>query len=230
MKKENKQKTQGQTSGSKKKYDKPLREKGGVYFHSGLIIGKKNVFVTDSYLNILTNALKTIEVKRDIKSLAYVIMPNYFHWMFRLSPKNDDPVKVYSELKGEVAKEVMNALQAERKADTAEQLIDLFKENEQVNRSVPEKIIWSFEEKAKEFEGNQRYKVWQPKTGINLIDNDEMLSQKLEIIKKAPVSDRWQLVEKAEKYPYLYICDELQNEDNVKEFLPVIQQEILATA
>jgi REP element-mobilizing transposase RayT len=225
-----KEQTKEQAPNQNSKDRKSIKQKGGIYFHAGIVIGKKNVFVTDSYLNILTNALKTVEVKKDIKNLAYVVMPNYFYWMFQLSPKNDDPIKILGELKGEVAQEVMKSLQNERKEDKAEPLIDLFKNNERVKRSSPEKIIWAFQEHAKEFKDNKQYKVWRPKTGITLIENDKMIAQKLEIMKKSPVSDRWQLVESADAYPYFYLCEDLQNQGSLPSELPVISQEALVTA
>lgn len=195
-----------------KKYDWPLRQKGGIYFHCGAIIGRKNVFVTKEYLDLLANAIKLAELKRDIKNLAYVIMPNYFYWLFKLPQNQDDPMAIYGEVKKNVAGEIMNNLKLEMK-NGSYQMFELFKNNSRVGRSKPEKLIWTFEEQAKNFKDNKRYKIWAPKTGISPINNDEALQKKLNLIKNAAVSERWQLAERSENYPYLFVADELPGQD-----------------
>lgn len=192
---------------AKKDYP-PLCQKGGTYFHCGSIIGHKNVFVTDEYIDILANAFRMAEVKRDIKNLAYVIMPNFFYWMFRLSASQDNPCEIYGELKKDVAMEVLRHLKEEMKS-TPQRMADLFRFNTRVGRCTPEKILASFEESAKEFPNNKKYRVWAPKTEIRLLDNDELINQKLAVMKKAPTTERWQLVENPDKYPYSYFADEL---------------------
>ncbi|MBT5337660.1 hypothetical protein HN858_01415 [Candidatus Falkowbacteria bacterium] len=217
-----------QTKDESKKDRKPLRQKGGMYFHCGAIIGRKNVFVTDQYIDLLVNAFKATELKKDVKNLAFVVMPNYFYWIFRLSENKDNPVEIYGELKGDVAKAILETLQEESKGE-AHQLADLFKDNERVGRTTAERLIWTFEEYGKQFETSKRYKVWTPKTEIRLIDTDEILQQKLTVIKKAPTLERWQMAKKSEDYPYLYIADELQEIDTNKlkiaDFLPIINIE-----
>lgn len=195
-----------------KKYDRPLRQKGGIYFHCGAIIGRKNVFVTKEYLDLLANAIKLAELKRDVKNLAYVIMPNYFYWLFKLPQNQDDPVAIYGEVKKNVASAIMNNLKLEIK-NGSYQMFELFKNNARVGRSKPEKLIWTFEEQAKNFKDNKRYKIWAPKTGISLINNDESLQKKLNLIKNAAVSERWQLAVRSADYPYLFVADEMPDQD-----------------
>lgn len=197
---------------AEKKYNFPLKQKGGIYFHSGAIIGRKNVFVTKEYLDLLANAIKLAELKQDIKNLAYVIMPNYFYWLFKLPQNQDDPVAIYGEAKKKVAFEIMANLKREIKQGTY-QMLELFKNNDRIGRSKPEKLLWSFEEQAKNFEANKKFKIWAPKTGLCLIENDEMLQTKLTTIKNAPISDRWKMVEKSEDYPYLYLAEEMPGND-----------------
>ena len=111
------------------------------------------------------------------------------------------------------------------------ELLDLFKTNERVGRSTPQKIAWTFEEQAKGFEENKRYKVWTPKTTTSPVDSDERLQKKLGQIKNAPIKDRWQLVSKDEKYPYLYLSPEVEDLDadsaSLDTFSPVISSEEL---
>jgi len=194
-----------------KKYDKELFQPGGTYFHCGSIIGHKNVFVTSEYADLLVNAFKMAEVQKDVKTLSFVIMPNFFYWMFRLSPKSKNPVEVYGEVKKQVAGGILDNLEKEVKEGSFKTL-PLFSHNERVGRSKPEKIRWTFEEYAKKFKQNKRYRIWTPKTEIRLIDNDQLLQEKIKCIQAAPTSERWQMVSSVEKYPYYYLCDELEGE------------------
>lgn len=67
---------------------------GGTYFYCGAVMGRKNIFVTDNIIELLVNAFKMTEVRKDIKNLAYVIMPNFFYWIFRLSEKQNNQVLI----------------------------------------------------------------------------------------------------------------------------------------
>jgi len=224
-----------QTATSKKAYvPKPLDPKyckfGGTYFHSASIIGHKNVFVTDEYIEILTNAFRMSEIQKDIKNLAYVIMPNHFYWMFRLSAKDNNPYEVIGNLKKNVALAVLKTLEEEMK-DKPYKPAPIFRWNKFVGRSAPDKILNAFSEEAKKMEGNQKHRVWMPKTQIRLIEDDEMRRQKLEVIKSAPTTDRWRLVDTAEKYPYLYVSDEMMEEfANVGEESNLLQMPVMMPA
>jgi REP element-mobilizing transposase RayT len=201
---------------------KSFFKKGGVYFHSAAIISNKSVFVTDDCLSIMTSALQSAEIKKDIKNLAYVIMPNYIHWIFRLGPTQDNPFAITSELKGEVAREIIKSLYSEVKEKRTEKLADFFEDKETVGRCSPEKILWTFEERAKDYETSGRMKVWIPKGEVRLLENDEQIAQKLEVIKKTPTRDRWQFSKEGNDYPYLYVSDELlENPTLLEKILPI---------
>jgi len=199
----------------KKKFDKPFKQAGGTYFHYGEIIGRKNVFVTKEYMDLVANAIKLAELKMDIKNLAYVVMPNFFLWLFKLPENQDNPGKILAEVKGQVAIEIMKNLRAEIK-DGAYEIFELFKGNERVMRSTPQKILWTFEAQAKNFEENKRYKVWTPKTYTLPINDDKAMQEKSDRIMGTPLSERWKLVETVEKYPYLYLSEDLQDIDTLK--------------
>lgn len=186
-----------------------LRQKGGIYFYSSAIMGKKNVFVTPEYMDLLVNAFRLAEIRNDVKNLAYVVMPNHFYWVFRLSQNQDDPLPVYKDVKKEVAFEILKNLREESKEDEKDyEMLDIFKDNDKVMRSNPRKILWIFKQEAKKLNKGQRYKVWAPKANLSLIKDDSFLKKSLSLIKDAPVRERWQLVEDAMSYPYLYIADE----------------------
>lgn len=207
MDQENEIKNSSETK-KRREYPPLVKQKGGTYFYCGAIIGRKNIFVTEDYLEMMSNAFRMTEVRKDIKNLAYVIMPNFFYWMFRLPENQESPVDIYGEMKGEVAREIIRGLKDEI-ANGAKRMAPLFRFNERVGRSKPDSILHTFEDYAKRFKGERKYRVWAPKTEILHLDNDKAIKEKLEIIRRAPVSERWQLVDNPERYPYLYISDEL---------------------
>lgn len=188
---------------------KSIRQKGGTYFYSSAIINKKNVFVTPEYLDLLVNAFRLAELKKDIKNLAYVVMPNHFYWVFRLSENQENPTDIYRYFKQEVTLPIIKNLCEEAKEDDAKyEILDIFKENDNVQRSHPRKTLWEFKQEAKKFDKVKRYKVWDPKASLFLLDDNEKLVKNLKMVQEAPVRERWQLVEDSADYPYLYISDE----------------------
>jgi len=211
------------------KFAYPLKQKGGIYFYAGSITNRKNVFVTPEYISLLVNAFKYSELKKDIKNLAYVIMPNFFYWVFKLSETQDDPINIFGELKRDVAREIIQNLKLEVK-DASYQIDPIMRGNERVARSAPQRILSTFAEEAKKYE-NKRYRVWTPKTELRLIDTPELLQEKLEVIKKAPSNERWQIVKDSKKYPYLYLADDLAelSQEELKQFSVNLVSELAYT-
>jgi REP element-mobilizing transposase RayT len=194
-----------------------IRQFGGTYFYAAAIAAHKNIFVTPEYLDLLANAFKLAELKLDIKNLAYVIMPNHFYWVFRLGPKQDDPLPIYREVKRTVALEILNNLKYEAKEEnTLFQPLDLFVGNDRVKRSNPRKILWAFKEEAKKLEGGGKFKVWDNKSRLFLMKDAEQLLKNVKYLVDAPIRERWNLVSDSFAYPYLYISDELMDKVKVK--------------
>jgi REP element-mobilizing transposase RayT len=202
----------GETSTAKPKKRWITRQAGGTYFYSSGIVGKKNIFVTPEYLDLLVNAIKLTEVRKDIKNLAYVIMPNHFYWIFRLSEKQDDPVAIYKDVKKEVSLQILKNLSAEAKDGVKEfEMLDLYKKNDKVKRSPPRKILWSFRQEAKnDQKGERKYKIWDASAKLFLIKDEESLLRNIQFVNDAPTRDRWQLVENSNEFPYLYVAEEMQ--------------------
>lgn len=203
--------TKEKTKSTVKKYKTPFRQAGGTYFYSSSISGKKNIFVCEDYLDLLVNAFKVAEIQHDVKSLAYVIMPNHFHWVFRLSDQQDNPSAVYGTVKKEVTLEILKLLSEEAKDDKSKkEQLDIFKDNQAVTKSEPRKILWDFKQVAKELDDGRKFVVWEKKSKIFPINDEESLIRNIKFVAEAPIRDRWNLVEKSMDYPYLYVADEFQ--------------------
>ena len=158
---------------------------------------------------MLVNAFKMAEIKQDVRNLAYVIMPNHFYWIFRLSETQDDPFAILKEAKKAVSLDILRNLSHEAKGDeNVFKPLDIFEGNELVKRSNPRKILWSFKEKAKELENGKKYQIWEKKAKLFPMRDDEALLRNIKFLHDAPMRERWQLVEKATDYPYLYVADE----------------------
>jgi hypothetical protein len=128
-----------------------------------------------------------------------------------LSAKDDDPVPVYKEVKRQVALDIIENLKSEcRHPEEPFEQLELFKSNAKVSRSNPRKILWTFKTEAKKIDPQKRYRVWENKSRLLLLDTEEKIRRNAQFIKDAPLTDRWQLVSSALDYPYLYLSDEIQ--------------------
>jgi REP element-mobilizing transposase RayT len=194
-----------------KELSAPVASDQRIFSFSTAICRNKNVFVTEEYCSALTRAFKQLETTIDLCNLAYVIMPNYFSWMFKASPKKNDPRQVYGELKRIVAREILTNLMMEAKDQgTRFKLLDVFK-NRKVTRSQPSKILQEFKDEAQKFEG-RKFKVWQKGGRLKEVATKGDLAREIEYLKTRPIAGRVKLAEKPEEYPYLFISEELEKE------------------
>ncbi|MFZ5365217.1 MAG: hypothetical protein ACOZBH_03410 [Patescibacteria group bacterium] len=181
------------------------RQAGGTYFYSSTVAGKKNLFVSQVYLDLMIKNIKEVAKEMNVKNLGYLIMPNHFYWLFKLPKEQDNPVKVYGELKKRVSFQILDQLRAEAKVDEKQPMVKLFDTNERVSRSHARRIIWFFKEEAKKLENGKKMKMWETDSKLNLVKDEESLGRAIEVLKSGPIKDRWQLVEKSEDYPYLFL-------------------------
>lgn len=163
-------------------------------------------------MDLLVNAFKLAEVQHDVKSLAYVIMPNHFYWVFRLSENQDNPGAVYGTVKKEVTLEILKLLSAEAKNESdRKEMLEIFKSNDAVKRSEPKHILWDFKQAAKVLDDGRKFVVWEKKSKVFPINDEKSLIRNLRFVADAPVRDRWHLVERNLDYPYLYVAEEFQS-------------------
>jgi len=181
------------------------RQAGGTYFYSSSIAGKKNLFVNQVYLDLMVKNLKEVAKDMKVKNVAYLIMPNHFYWLFTLPEDQDNPVKVYGELKKRISFEILDNLRAEAKNEEKQPMIDIFEKNEKVNRSHARRIIWFFKEEAKRMDNGKKLKMWADDSRVSLVKTEDYLQKTLELMKSGPVKERWQLVKNVKEYPYLFL-------------------------
>ncbi len=182
------------------------RQSGGTYFYSSSVAGKKNLFVNQVYLDLMIRNLKEVSKEMKVTTLGYLIMPNHFYWLFKLPKDQDNPVKVYGELKKRVSFEILDNLRDEAKIDDKQPMVELFEKNEKVSRSHARRILWFFKEEAKKMNNGKKMKMWEQDSKVNLVKTEDFLEKAMNILTAGPVKERWQLVKKAEDYPYLFLA------------------------
>ncbi len=137
--------------------------------------------ITDSY-DLIYNWLKLIDGKYQIKTLAYVIMPNHAHVLIYLTELNINLNTLLSNGKRFMAYECIKRL----KASNQNSLLD------KLSAGCSEK------EKAK----GQKHKVFEPSFDAKEIYSVGFLNQKIDYIHNNPVQGKWNLAKEYTDYPH----------------------------
>ena len=137
--------------------------------------------ITDSY-HLVYKWLKLINEKYEIKTLAFVIMPNHTHFLFHLNRDNINLNKVIGNGKRFMAYDIIKKLEETSNSELLSHLAS----------AVTDK------EKAK----GQRHKVFEPSFDAKPIYTFKFLYQKLDYIHHNPVSGKWNLCNEFTDYPH----------------------------
>ena len=136
-------------------------EEFGVYFITSTIVQFIPVFTSEKYFQIILDSFNFCRNEKDLKIHAYVIMDNHFHAV--VSSKNLSN-KIQS-MKRHTAKEILNQL----KKDNKDWLISLFQNYK------------------KQYKKNSDHQIWQEGVHPQLIENINVLEQKVNYIHNNPV-------------------------------------------
>jgi REP element-mobilizing transposase RayT len=128
--------------------------------------------ITSGY-NLVYNWLKFISDKYQIKTLAFVIMPNHVHLLLQLENEAINLNTVISNGKRFMAYDLIEKLQVLKHDELLTRLSD----------------ACSVIEKGK----GQKHKVFEPSFDAKAIYSDKFLNQKLGYIHHNPVSGKWNL-------------------------------------
>ncbi len=138
-----------------------IHNKEGLFFVTSTIINWIPIFSSAKYYNILIEAIKFSQLKKNLKLYSYVLLPEHFH----LIVTGDSLTNIFKSIKGFTAKEIIKQLEFENKISVLNQFKDL----------------------KKDYKYNSEYQVWQESFHPIEILTDEIFQQKIDYIHMNPV-------------------------------------------
>lgn len=157
------------------------------FFVTTTILEFKNVFTNDKRCEILINNIKHYQKVFDFIILAYVIMPNHFHWIVKVNPAKGTISDVMRDIKKYSAWDLLEVLEKENSF-----LLETFTLN-----------------KA----GKQKRQLWMHRFDDEVIRDNKMFWVKLKYIHNNPVKAG--LVSVPEKYKYSSARNYINNDHSV---------------
>jgi len=136
-------------------------ESDGIYFLTATVNEWIPVFIGRDFCDIIIAALRFCRAHKGLRIYAYVVMENHMH----LVGEAPDLGRVMQDFKRHTAKEVVRLAESQKKEWLLNQL-----------------AYWK-----KRYKKESAYQVWQEGTHPQLIQGDEMLSQKIAYVHENPV-------------------------------------------
>jgi putative transposase len=134
---------------------------GNTSFVTSSIVNWINIFTSEKYIKILTDAIKYNQKNKDLEVFAYVIMKNHFHLLCR----SEKLKNIISSIKSYSAKGIIQQLKDDNKFE----------------------ILKTFEENKLPFKTDRQYQVWQEGFHPEEIIGEKMYYQKLKYIHNNPI-------------------------------------------
>jgi len=151
-----------------------ITEVEGIYFITSTIVEWIPVFTSKEYFEIIIDALRYCRKNKNLKLYAYVILENHFH-MVASWPSCSN---IIQSLKRHTARQIVQLLQEQKK----------------------EWLLYQLAYFKKQYKRENTYQVWQEGFHPVLIQNENMLIQKIEYIHNNPVKRGY--VERPEHWLY----------------------------
>ena len=154
------------------------------YFVTMTVVGWIDVFTRKRYCDMVIDSFKYCQKHKGLKLYAYVIMPSHIHII--ISHDESKLPECIRDFKKHVARKTILSIENETGESRKEWLLPLFKQ---------------FAGKKRQ---NPRYQFWQKTNYPIVLDNPEIMDQKLEYIHQNPVKAG--IVEQPESYLYSSAC------------------------
>lgn len=140
----------------------------GLYFVSLAVVEWLDVFTRNEYKDILVNSLSFCQVNKGMEIIAWCIMTNHMHLIFR-SIKGEKPEQLLGDFKRFTSKAIVKAIKDNPRGSRKEFLLAQFKKAAIKSSNVKQYQFWRHDNKPIELWSN---KVIEEK--INYIhDNPE---------------------------------------------------------
>jgi len=160
---------------------------GNTCFVTSSAVKWINIFTSEKYFKILTEAIKYNQQNKDLEVFAYVIMKNHFHLLCR----------------SEKLKNIISSI----KSYSAKGIIQQLKDDKNV------KTLKVFEENKLPFKEDRQYQIWQEGFHPEEIVSEKMYYQKLEYIHSNPVKAEY--VDDILKWEYSSAKDYIEGKEGL---------------
>ncbi|MGR3176488.1 MAG: REP-associated tyrosine transposase [Candidatus Anammoxibacter sp.] len=164
-------------------------EKQQPYFTTMTTVDWLPIFINRNVFEIVTESLKFLIDKEDLKIYAYVVLENHMHMV--------------------CASESLSNVMRRFKSFTARNIIDSLKAHNNI------RLIDRLEFLKKRHKSDQDYQLWQEGYHPQLIQTEDMMKQKIEYIHNNPVKRGY--VDKAEYWLFSSARNYIGSDDFVLE-------------
>jgi len=158
----------------------------GLYFVSFAVVNWLDVFTRNDYIEILLNSLRFSQKEKGMEIIAWCIMPNHVHLIFR-SVKGIKPELLLGDIKRFTSRSIIKAIQKNPKESKKKFLLEHFKKAAQKSSNVKNYQFWRHD--------NKPIELW----------SNKVISEKINYIHNNPVKAG--LVYKPEDYKYSSAVD-----------------------
>jgi putative transposase len=138
-----------------------IYEPTAPYFLTCTVINWIPIFTRPETVQIILDSFVYLQKERSLKLYAYVILENHLHWI----AQTENLEKDLTSFKSYTAKMILNYLKEKR----------------------VERILQQLRFYKKEHKKDREYQVWEEGSHPQLLENNEMLLQKLDYIHFNPV-------------------------------------------
>jgi putative transposase len=160
---------------------KPLHDPTHLYFVTATVLGWKQLFVQQSYAEIVLQSLDWHRCHGRWSLFAFVLMPNHAHFIVR--PLGEQIISTVLQSFGSyTAHAILDQLQHEGRTD-----------------------LLAFFAQRQDQDASKQHQIWLPIEAKNVFTVD-FLRQKVEYTHNNPVTKHWRLVDDRADYVYPSAC------------------------
>ena len=162
-----------------------IRDQSAIYFLTFTVVDWVDVFTRKEFKMIVSDSLNYCVENKGLEIFAWCLMSNHLHLVCR-ARGNERMSDIIRDLKKYTAKSILDKIKLEPE-------------------SRRDWMLYRFEFAGKFDRRISKYHFWQSKNHAVLLDNNEIIDQKINYIHDNPVSAM--IVGKQEDYLYSSACD-----------------------
>jgi len=157
-----------------------FKDQDKPYFISFATVYWIDTFIRPVYKDILIESINYCVEKKDLIVYAWVVMTSHVHMI--IGTKGEPMQNIVRDLKRHTSKSILQAI------------------NENPQESRKEWMLWMHERAGRKNGNNSKYQFWQQHNKPIILDNNEIMEQKLNYLHNNPVEEGFV----CEPYEYKY--------------------------